>query len=449
MDEKKEADPVEEPQTSPAEPHPAPTDSPSEEELICHDAAVAGLVNELEEKEPPIVIDAQADASSDQTAATAEQPAAEQPATAESSDVESKQTEADESNEAVAQDAGQEVTTGESIAAADAVGQEQLVASRDGILQQMLGERRLSTAKIRELASELAGLVQASQSDIAAESRAILAAVKGKDDEARQKEQQEINQSAETLQQFTDSIDQLFDALPAIVQSVQDAIDLRSDEQLQAVDEPLRDTLATYRQGMEIIHRMFGRSLDRKPGLIPMEVNLGEVDGDVSQVTDETAFTKAIDELATMYHDVRDKNYHLLRDTKTDCEKQIQKAKVGLKGILSAIDGIDGGLQNERETRAAAGDTSQLDEQASEVVSSWYGAYDGLAAALKELLDRTQLSTLDVELGKPFDPDTMEPQGVVENPELSDDDVAVVLRRGFSFCGELIRPAIVEVVKNS
>lgn len=434
MEKDKPTDLTDAPDASPGESGTENKDSPpSVEELVCHDAAVAGFVSEMDEQVAPIVIQPQI-----------EIPQIDVPG----DDAQGEVAQASQSEQTTNTESEQPEPTS-SLATEPSVTPEQLTALRESLLEQILGERRLSNERIDELMTQWVRSVMASSSTLAAELHVIDGAVKQKDGEIRQKEQNEIATVGETLQRYVVAVDQLFESLPALNQKLQDAIDARSDDKLQSVAEPLRETLATYRQGLEIIQRMFARSIDRKPSLVPMDVNLGSVDLKFAEVVDETVFADAIGKLANTFHDVRDQNYHLLRDTKTDCEKQIQKAKLGLKGILSAIDGIDGGLQNERETRASANDVSQSETPVNEVVASWYGAYDGLSSALQELLERTQLSSITVEIGTPFDPETQEPQGVVRNSELNDDDVAVVLRQGFSFCGEMIRPAIVEVVKNS
>ena len=330
------------------------------------------------------------------------------------------------------------------------VSQQDLDEARQKLAEQLLGERRLSESKIDELVAEFAGLIERSESDAASEFATFADLVETSNAATSEEENRQKETTLQTLTRFRDAIDVLYTAIPAVAESVSSAIEVRSDEQLESLDDQLRQSLANYRQGLEIIGRMFNRCLDRKPELVPMDVLFGQLEAEQPEVTAVEEFSTALEQLVGQYHDIRDKNYHLLREARSDCEKQIKKAMNGLKQVLSAMDGIDNGLLNENESQSGTAEQiAELEESVQEKVASWYGAYQPLAKALDELVANTELAPIEIHIGHAFDPETMEPQGVVEDPEMEDDDVAVVLRRGFSFCGQLVRPALVEVVKNS
>lgn len=273
-----------------------------------------------------------------------------------------------------------------------------------------------------------------------------------KNDQASIDERAELNKNAQPFLEFKEEIKKLFEQIPDAIKHVQAAIEKRSDELITSLGEDVQDNLRTYRQGLEIIERMLQRTFDRAPNLQVEDTQLEEMNSDYKlmneKVSTEKEFATCLTNLSRNYHETRDTNYHLINDARVECEKQTSKAKNSLKQILAAIDGIDSGLQNEAETRGRVDKLMESDEEAKTVVQEWYNAYEDLSQKLYELIANTKLTPIAVEEGTPFDPETMEPQGVVERANLKNDDVAVILRKGFTFCDELIRPTLVEVVKN-
>ena len=82
------------------------------------------------------------------------------------------------------------------------------------------------------------------------------------------------------------------------------------------------------------------------------------------------------------------------------------------------------------------------------LIDSWFGTYNRVEEALKPFFAATGLEPMDVKPGTLFAPDTMEPGGTVADPNRKNEEVATMLRRGFCYGGENIRPALVEVVVN-
>ncbi|MDA7928933.1 nucleotide exchange factor GrpE, partial [Mariniblastus sp.] len=208
--------------------------------------------------------------------------------------------------------------------------------------------------------------------------------------------------------------------------------------------------LINFRKGVEIIRRMFGRTMERKKAFSP---EMSEPLGDDWDSEHPPANTKSIGEfvgqLSQSFHTLRDSNYHANQDAKSfseKCNKAIVNAAIGL---LSAIDGIDAGLQNESEIRSRLAPFEEGEDNCSDLITSWFQAYHHLNNFSERFFNKTGIEGHSVDPGTPFDPETMEPQGIISNPELNDDDVAAVMRRGFSLNGKSIRPILVEVVRNS
>jgi molecular chaperone GrpE (heat shock protein) len=227
-----------------------------------------------------------------------------------------------------------------------------------------------------------------------------------------------------------------------------DELDLDS-EPYQAAPQELQDRLANYRKGVEIIHRMFSRIKDRRKELtqeLPALATNGlEPAGPPAEVDQVNAYLR---ELSEKFHKLRDANNNTLREAEDVGEKCWKATVHVVKGVISAVDGIDSGLDNEPDTRAALKEYETEEQDFSELIDAWFQAYHRLQEHVEAFFGKTGIETHTVEPGTPFDPETMEPQSTVESSELNDEDVAAVARRGFSLQGAAIRPVMVDVVKN-
>ncbi len=301
---------------------------------------------------------------------------------------------------------------------------------------------------VEEFAAILAQAVSLEVGSVADEAGKLLEEAGGRHAAALEAEKTAVAESAERAQQNIAAYKLLFDELAALDESLQSELarlDSEADTFTGAPEE-LQSALANYKKGIEIIQRMFARTNDRRkdpeasePFQISEELTLPEPPENADGVAE---FLKG---LCDAFHNVRDANYHVVQDSKKfadDCQKAVTAV---VKGLLPAVDGIDSGLGNE-----AAGKERLLAEHADhhEVIGGWYGAYENLKQLADGFFEKIGVQSLPVAQGQPFDPETMEPQGTVENPELNDEDVALVARRGFVFNGDIIRPAIVDVVKN-
>jgi molecular chaperone GrpE (heat shock protein) len=124
------------------------------------------------------------------------------------------------------------------------------------------------------------------------------------------------------------------------------------------------------------------------------------------------------------------------------CKKELLRV---VKSFVEAVDGIDGGLRNEAEVR---GRLQAFEAEYGSLIDFWFAAYHNLEKQIDKFFSATGIGALSVAPGTPFDPATMEPVGTVANPDLNNEDVAMVLRRGYMIHGEQVRPMMVEVVIN-
>ncbi|MCA8999834.1 MAG: nucleotide exchange factor GrpE [Planctomycetaceae bacterium] len=266
-----------------------------------------------------------------------------------------------------------------------------------------------------------------------------------------ERERGHLKQANGRVRERNGNYDLLFAELKVLHQEIDEELAARdpASETFSSAPEELQAQLTNYRKGGEIIHRMLSRVLDRKQDL-PDESpgNLEEEWPGSKGPESLDGLTDFIQELASGFHKLRDANFHVIEDAQKASEKSRSQVFQTVKSVLSAIDGIDAGLANEEHLRKSLLELCQSDSPAAALVEKWLGAYQRLNAAADAFLMRTGIEAHTVEPGTPFDPVHMEPQGTVEDPDLKDEDVAAVIRRGFSLEGELIRPILVDVVRN-
>jgi molecular chaperone GrpE (heat shock protein) len=248
----------------------------------------------------------------------------------------------------------------------------------------------------------------------------------------------------------------LFSELDQLVNVAAQEMESRQDdgEPYQSAPEGLQSRLSNYKKGIEIIHRMFNKVKDRKKDLSKETPESLKVEFEPAKAPDELEGAQMwLGELLNEFHSIRDVNYHAVQDAKKLSDKCRSASRNAVKSMLSAIDGIDSGLQNEPTTLEAL---AEFQEEHQALIDDWFGAYDRLSKSVEQFLDKTGVEARTVERGIPFDPETMEPLGMVEvdlendpdfNPKMEGEFVVSVLRRGFSLDGELIRPVQVDVVK--
>ena len=221
------------------------------------------------------------------------------------------------------------------------------------------------------------------------------------------------------------------------------------DERFKQSRAELQDTLLNFKKGVAIIHRIFDRSMARKKELqAELPTSLADEWNPESRLGAKGT-ADFVTGLHQDFHKLRDASYHANQNARRfadGCEKTVMST---VSGLLSAVDGIDAGLQNEPETRSGWASAVDKQDDCSKMLESWLQAYRHLDAAVNRFFDATGIAAHTVDRGTPFDPETMEPQGTVADPNLTDEDVAAVMRRGFSLNGALIRPILVDVVRNS
>jgi molecular chaperone GrpE (heat shock protein) len=265
-------------------------------------------------------------------------------------------------------------------------------------------------------------------------------------------EKSEMASLVADMESRVDAHDALFSALAKLTDDV--AFELSrldpENETFAGFSEEMQSALNNHRKGVEIIHRMLSRASERRtefskepPATLTEEMDTPPPPDTVEQTDDFAA------QLLERYHSVRETNRAAEREAADALGKCRKSLKTALAALLSAVDGFDAGLTNEGEAKARLTDKGEQEAEDKALVEQWMGVYGRLEEALNAFLSTTGMESHTVERGTPFDPETMEPQGTVEAPDLDNEEVATVVRRGFSLKGEIIRPMFVEVVMNS
>jgi molecular chaperone GrpE (heat shock protein) len=247
----------------------------------------------------------------------------------------------------------------------------------------------------------------------------------------------EVNRS-----EYEELLCNLYDELDALTKAVNsqlESLDIEGPAYITAAPERQTQMMNT-RRGVEIIHRMLSRTLARRKETSFAPVVFEEILSEVVPPENVEAIESAVSALYKTWHETRDKNFDALRDEKQNAEKAKDACINLIRSVLGAIDGIDSGLEYSGEADALP---------SSEFSDAWTEVYPRLSQIADDFFGKTGVTAHVAERGTPFDPDTMEPQSAVEAPDLKDEDVAAMVRRGFSLRGTAIRPVLVNVVRNS
>lgn len=334
------------------------------------------------------------------------------------------------------------------------VAPEQAAAALEDLRQQigtvLLGGERAHQDAAGQLAEKYADALANAGASVADEWEKLLAITAECHQQELAKEQAVVDQAATALQQHTESYNQIFSELDRLVEAVTGELEKLNveDAAYQAAPEAVQQTLGNYKKGVEIVNRMLTRARDRKKEVgADAPVALGHELPNVPAPGDAGELAAAVLALSTAFHKLRDANYHIRQDAASAADRGLGTLLTALKSVLSAVDGIDSGLANEPAVRGTLAEF-EADEKCQALLEAWFGTYGRVSANVDEFLANTGVKSHWVEVGTLFDPETMEPQGTVEDPARNNDEVAAVLRRGFSLHGRPVRPIIVDVVRN-
>jgi molecular chaperone GrpE (heat shock protein)/exonuclease VII small subunit len=238
-----------------------------------------------------------------------------------------------------------------------------------------------------------------------------------------------------------------FDGLVPLEQSLTGEVErLQETDAFQQAPQPLKDALLNYKKGIEIIHRMVKRLQDRKKPMDTAAASVPDAPALPEAAPDLEQWPAVLTAHCTAVHDWRTARSDAARNAQKAADAAKRETLAAVKNLLGALDGIESGQRSEPELLSRLSD-HHADHGA--LIDAWFGTYDRIEELLKPFFAATGLEPMVIEPGTIFAPDTMEPGGTVADPSRKNEEVATMLRRGFKFAGENIRPALVEVVVNT
>ncbi len=333
-----------------------------------------------------------------------------------------------------------EATT-EAPPAPDAAERDKLLGeSRTRLVEGLFGERRPRPAVQGPLVEAYLGAAQ--DVDAAEEGARLLALVQERHEAAGRAEASVAEKFVQAGRAQIETYHKLFAELDPLLQTLADELAQmkEDDEAFQKAPQELAAALRNHKKGLEIIERMTRRLKERKkePAAPPEP-------GALASLPAPAPLADFVPALVQAFHDQRDAAGRACLQARQAAEDAKKEVLNLVKGILGSVDGVDGGLRSEAEVKARL---EPFRTEHGALIDAWFAAYHRLGEAFDKFFAATGVAPQTVEPGTPFDPVRMEPAGTVEDPKLKNEDVAAVLRRGFTFQGEPVRPMLVEVVIN-
>jgi molecular chaperone GrpE (heat shock protein) len=328
---------------------------------------------------------------------------------------------------------------------------EALTDRRASAVATLFGEQRSSDKSLQHLVQEYVDAVTAAaiaDVSVADEVAVLCDLIQTRHEQALEQDGTQARVYAEKAQLHREVYDTLFAQLDVLLDAITVELGVLQtpDEVGEAAPEKLASALLNHRKGVEIVQRMLARVKDRRKELgEKTDPSLSADPVFVDRPTELEEVAEFVRCSSQRWHDNCDANFHKveeLKKTVAACDREVSKA---VKNLLSAVDGIDAGLANEQMLRE---ELSEYDQEFGPLIAKWFALYHSLDSKLAAFFEATCLEPASVEPGSRFDPETMEPQGTVKDPDKNNEDVASVLRRGFSLNGRQMRPTLVEVVMN-
>lgn len=157
-------------------------------------------------------------------------------------------------------------------------------------------------------------------------------------------------------------------------------------------------------------------------------------------VTDVAALQAEIEQLQAQLAEAKDQVLRTAADaqnTRRRAEKDVENAhKYALEKFAAALLPVADNL--ERAIEAA--------DRTNEQIKPFVEGVELTGKSLQEVLARFDVQQID-PLGAPFDPQYHEAVSMVENPDVEPNTVLVVMQKGYTLNGRLLRAAMVMVSK--
>lgn len=338
----------------------------------------------------------------------------------------------------------------------------------DSALRESAASTDAASAKVRELEAEiqahrrtLDGVKQllAGQSPAAAPAEIPLD-VAGLAAEAWQQEQASLDEDQKELantvsrsQIWSARTGSLRAAIEAAVTSAADVLAAcaKAEEDLPS---EVRDELHGRQEGLNLT----GKMLSRLPGRLPQEIDIVAEDlptvgekGWHDLLSGERKEESARRRIRQETGRIGSERYQVISRVRSSGEKA-QKSTLGFveKHVLPVLDAIDDG---ESHSAPLIMELSDKHSDEKERLDTWCKTYGDLRDLLLSALAEAGVQPMAVEIGTHVDYDRHEPFDVEPDPDLADESIKSVVRRGYVYASGngqpcVLRPAQVVAVKN-
>jgi len=222
----------------------------------------------------------------------------------------------------------------------------------------------------------------------------------------------------------------------------------------EGLPSEVRDELHGRQEGLNLT----GKMLSRLPGRLPQEVDIVAEDlptvgekGWHDLLSGERKEESARRRIRQETDRIGSERYQVVSRVRSSGEKA-QKSALGFveKHVLPVLDAIDDG---ESHSSPLIAELSEKHSEEKDRLGAWCKTYGDLRSLLLSALAEAGVQPMDVEIGTHVDYDRHEPFDVEPDPDLADESIKSVVRRGYEYESgngqpSVLRPAQVVAVKN-
>ena len=275
-----------------------------------------------------------------------------------------------------------------------------------------------------------------------------------KEQEDLKADQQELDAALAALQRHQEQGSVLRGCLDAAAEPCDTALAKCRAQAQERLPAELRGRFEGLQKGMDLVGKMFSRLLERAPDTdVPEELSLPQVgrEGWDRLLADHTDHSAALKEVRAKLRQIGQDRYRVV----TQARQTAESARKGIrsflgKQLLLVLDGVDGG---EGHAHSLAEEVRADAPAAADWLTAWASAYGELRQELLKVLDSMGVQPMRVQPRDVFDPMRHEPSSVESDPEMDNETIKEVTRKGYEYVGgedeeaSVLRSAQVVVVK--
>ncbi len=271
------------------------------------------------------------------------------------------------------------------------------------------------------------------------------------------KEKREYSTWQKKLTAWRDYNSVLFDRLRELADKISQNLGLlKKDDEFSKAPVPVQERLKNRKESLIIISNMFRRLLDREMAFQQTEQEhqnkkknprflKGKCKESVA-LEDAVSFAeKEVEKFKQKYEEKRNINYLAIRNRRLAAEKLERDTQEFIKNyLLSAIDGIERGINDENELMAPLTEYQEF----KGLIECWFKVHHLCMENVENFLPTIKVEKIGVKVGDEFNPAIHMPLMTQSSDVFHNNQVLGVIRSGYLLFGRVLRPAEVVVVRN-